>query len=295
MIDKVNFTIKAGRGGSGSVAFFPSSGGPCGGSGGRGGDVYVKGCSNMYDLSQYTSINELVAQSGFPGGYNNTHGKSGKNLIIRLPIGTKCSYNDESIWIVDELEHLLCTGTLGGSGNKNFVSSVCQAPRSRGKVEIPEPLNISLEYFLNIDIAVVGSPNSGTSTIFNHLSQLQDGIDSYLYTTKKPRLGIYQKLTIADIPSIGFKRSYLHHVHHAKIVFIVIDDINHIQNIQAIEELCQGQLYIVINKSDKYKNKIIRYIRNSVKLLNMKVIINSSKYTSGISYIKTAINKININ
>lgn len=242
--DTIRIKVFAGKGGNGVVTWrrekYIAKGGPTGGSGGKGGDIVIKGDENVSSLDWYRNNRILKAESGHQGGSNQKIGRQGKNLIIKVPPGTliKNATTNELICDITENNqtHLLLEGGRGGRGNATFKTSVKQAPNYCTPGKEGEELNLELELKIIADIGLVGFPNAGKSTLINSLTTAKAKCDAYPFTTLNPNIGFietpdYLRYYLADIPGIiegasknkglGFK--FLKHIERTKILFYILD------------------------------------------------------------------------
>ncbi|MCH9612721.1 MAG: GTPase Obg [Chlamydiia bacterium] len=242
--DQVTFECSAGKGGNGVVAWrrekFIRKGGPCGGNGGRGGSVVIKGSNNIYCLDKYRHRKLMKAQHGGDGGINNRQGRQGDDLVVIVPCGTqlKDPETDEVIMdiVSDGQTFDLCVGGKGGKGNTFFKSSTNQAPTKCTMGKPGQSCKIKLELKLIADVGFVGMPNAGKSTLLSRLTARQVKIADYPFTTLKPNLSYIQfddfsRIYIADIPGIikdahkdrGLGLEFLRHIERSKVLVYVID------------------------------------------------------------------------
>lgn len=205
VVDEVKITIKAGDGGQGKIHFAPMKGGPDGGNGGRGGDVYIVGTSDLTALNRYSGKPKLSAGIGEPGGDNKKTGRGGADLVLTMPVGTTVTdtKTGEHHTISNEYARTkIANGGHGGKGNFEFRSAVLRAPR----IAEPGTPGQTRELFLNLqffaDIGIIGLPNAGKSSLLNALTKAQAKIAAYPFTTLEPNLGVYHRTILADIPGI---------------------------------------------------------------------------------------------
>ncbi len=245
-IDSAKIWIKAGDGGDGCVAFrrekFVPKGGPSGGDGGRGADIIFVARKNIYTLIDFHYRQHFKAESGANGQGNNREGRSGKDLIIPVPVGTiiKEWKNGREILLADltaENENFIAAkGGKGGKGNTHFKSSTNQTPRKATKGEKGEEKYIELEMKLLADVGIVGLPNSGKSTLVSKVTAAKPKIADYPFTTLVPTLGVVnlgdlRSFVIADIPGIiekasegrGLGYQFLKHIERTKILIHLVD------------------------------------------------------------------------
>jgi GTP-binding protein len=242
--DTIKIHVRAGDGGPGCVSFYREKyipkGGPDGGDGGKGGDVYMEASPGHYNLSHLFKDRVYSAGKGKPGKGKNRHGMDGQDLIIRIPPGTEI-IDGESGEVVSDLigegdRFLAARGGIGGKGNAFFKSSTNQAPRYAQPGIEGEDKFIVLNLKLIADVGLVGLPNAGKSTLLSRLTNARPKIADYPFTTLIPNLGVVQRedgtsYTIADIPGIiegahrglGLGLSFLMHIERVRVILFLID------------------------------------------------------------------------
>ena len=230
-VDEITLHLKAGRGGDGVVRWRHEKGiekgGPWGGNGGRGGDVYAVGVRDIGILAAYKNNKAFEASSGEPGGKALKQGPSGKDFDLKLPVGSKVK-NLESgheLEIMEEGERvLLLKGGRGGLGNDHFKSSTNQNPFQWTPGEPGEEADFEIELLLIVDIGLVGLPNAGKSSMLNALTAAHSKVGDFPFTTVEPALGSLYGLVIADIPGLiegaasgrGLGLKFLRHIERTK-------------------------------------------------------------------------------
>ncbi|MFQ5498736.1 MAG: GTPase ObgE [Candidatus Zixiibacteriota bacterium] len=243
-IDYVEIEVAAGNGGHGCISFhtekFVPKGGPDGGDGGRGGDVVALADPNLTTLLDYRYRRAYKATNGRPGGSGLKTGKSGKEIVLRFPVGTIFRDRDSGEIIVDldkpDQRVLLARGGRGGHGNDYYKSPTNQAPRKAQDGREGESRSLSLELKLLADVGLVGLPNAGKSTILATFSAARPKIADYPFTTLKPNLGIvklreFKSCVMADIPGLiegasqgkGLGHQFLRHIQRTRLLVYVID------------------------------------------------------------------------
>jgi GTP-binding protein len=243
-VDEAKIYIKAGDGGSGCLSFrrekYIPKGGPDGGDGGKGGDVYFEVVENLDTLLDFAGKHHWTTQNGRPGEGNNRHGANGEDLVIKVPQGTLIYDTDLDLLLRDMdtvgLKVCVCRGGKGGKGNKAFASATNQAPRNTTQGKGGQERNIRLELKLIADVGLVGLPNAGKSTLISRCSAARPKIADYPFTTLEPVLGIielsdYRRFVMADIPGLiegahagaGLGHEFLRHIERTTVLAHIID------------------------------------------------------------------------
>jgi len=242
-LDRVVVRVEAGTGGSGATSFrrekFVPMGGPDGGDGGRGGDVIVRGDSNLSTLLDYTYKDQWVAERGQHGMGANKTGKSGADAVLPVPVGTVIRDADSGEWLGEVIENgselVVARAGRGGRGNAYFVSATHQSPREWQPGEAGQKRTLELELKLIADVGLVGEPNAGKSTLLSVISAARPKIAEYPFTTLVPNLGVVQlsgprTFVVADIPGIiegahegkGLGLRFLRHIERTRILAFLI-------------------------------------------------------------------------
>ena len=214
-IDIANIKVKAGKGGDGAVAWrrekFEPAGGPAGGDGGRGGDIILKTDTGIHTLLDFRYKREYKAENGENGMSKLKFGAQGKDIVLKVPVGTLVKDRDSGGVIVDlnkkDMEYVIAKGGRGGKGNAKFKNSTRQAPTFAEAGTRGEEKEITLELKLLADVGLVGFPNVGKSTLLSVVSNARPKIANYHFTTLKPNLGLVnlgpeESFVIADIPGL---------------------------------------------------------------------------------------------
>lgn len=243
-VDEAKIRVKAGDGGNGCVSFrrekYAPKGGPDGGEGGKGGDVFFVTDPNLDTLLDFTGKHNWQAQDGKPGQGSNKTGANGKDLIIRVPPGTLVYDADLDLLLKDldeaGMKVCICLAGRGGKGNKSFATSVHQAPKYAEPGEPGQERNLRLELKLIADVGLVGMPNAGKSTLISRCSAARPKIAPYPFTTLEPVLGIVQlsgerRLVMADLPGLiegahkgaGLGFEFLRHIERTRIIVHILD------------------------------------------------------------------------
>jgi len=242
-LDQAKIYIKAGKGGSGSASFrrekFIEYGGPDGGDGGNGGSIIVESDRNLNTLIDFRYAQHFKAQHGKSGSKRNKTGANGKDLILKVPVGTQIYEEDNNTLIYDftknKEKYLVATGGKGGLGNVRFKSSTNRAPKKKTNGKIGEEFWVWLQLKVIADIGIIGKPNAGKSSLLAALTRAKPKIANYPFTTINPNLGVAyydgKEVTLADIPGlvegahkgIGLGDKFLRHIERCKVLLHLID------------------------------------------------------------------------
>jgi len=295
LIDDVKISVTAGHGGKGTVAFNKTkmNRGPTGGSGGRGGSVFIKGISDLSALGKFRFKKELSAENGRDGLAQLHDGHNGKDLILSLPLGTVVhklnTGEDVEVTKIGQLE-LVARGGKGGKGNYLFRSSTNTTPREFEEGEIGESFDLHLELKLIADVGFVGLPNVGKTSLLNELTNARSKVANYPFTTLEPNLGVYYDLILADIPGLiegaskgkGLGIKFLRHVERTKILFhfIAADSADPVLDYKTVRGeleaynklLLEKPEYLFISKSDTVPQDAVAGIIDKLEKLNQNVI-----------------------
>ncbi len=244
MVDLVKITVKAGKGGNGYVSFrrekYVAAGGPDGGDGGKGGDVYFVVDSDVNTLADFRYKKKFVAGDGEKGDGGNRYGKSGASLYIKVPAGTIVRDMATGRTMADLTEigekFLIAKGGRGGRGNAKFATATRQVPKFAEEGEEGESFELMLELKLLADVGLVGFPNVGKSTILSIMTAAKPKIGNYQFTTLVPNLGVVKldngaDFVLADIPGLiegahigaGLGHEFLRHIERTKLIVHVVD------------------------------------------------------------------------
>tara|TARA_B100000700_G_scaffold246371_1_gene275259 strand:+ start:830 stop:1813 length:984 start_codon:yes stop_codon:yes gene_type:complete len=318
-LDQAKIYIKAGDGGAGSASFrrekFIEFGGPDGGDGGRGGSVVFVANKNLNTLIDFRFQQHFKAERGEDGKGKKRTGKSGKDLILKVPVGTQIFEEDNNTLIEDliksEQKITIANGGKGGLGNVRFKSSTNRAPRKKTNGDKGENFWIWLQLKVIADIGIIGMPNSGKSSLLSVLTSARPKIANYPFTTINPNLGVVsydnKEITLADIPGIiegahegiGLGDKFLRHTERCKSILHLIDITNEnlLENYSKVRKelfkygnkLVKKKEIIVFNKIDMMdKNEINKKIDIFKRRIKKEIhIISALKHTGIKNFKKT--------
>ncbi len=321
-IDKARISVRAGDGGNGAVSFhrekYVAAGGPDGGDGGKGGNIVFAADNNLNTLIDFKYKKNYVAQSGAPGATKRCTGKSGDDLVLRLPKGTVVKDAATGRVIADisgDEPVVIARGGRGGWGNSHFATPTRQIPRF-AKAGIPgEALDLVLELKLLADVGLVGFPNVGKSTLISIVSNAKPEIANYHFTTLVPVLGVVRisegnSFVMADIPGliegasegVGLGHDFLRHVDRCRLIVHIVDvsgfegrdpkedyeKINYeLANFDA--ELAKRPQIVVANKCDLATEEQIASFRDYIAQKGYPLYAISAAMSTGIDELKYAI------
>ena len=306
-LDQAKINLKAGNGGSGSASFrrekYVEFGGPDGGDGGDGGSIIFEAERNLNTLIDFRYSQHFKADNGKSGSKKNKTGASGKDLILKVPVGTQIYEEDNNTLVYDfkrnNERYLVASGGKGGLGNVRFKSSINRAPRKKTSGKHGEEFWVWLQLKIIADVGIIGLPNAGKSSLLAALTRAKPKIANYPFTTINPNLGVAyydgKEVTLADIPGlvegahkgIGLGDKFLRHVERCKILLHLIDitEDKLIENYQKIRSelknydisLYKKKEIIFFNKSDlveknEIKEKILKFkkkIKQKFKIISI--------------------------
>ena len=286
-LDQAKIYIKAGNGGSGSASFrrekFIEYGGPYGGDGGDGGSIIFEAERNLNTLIDFRYAQHFRAENGYIGTKRKRTGAAGKDLTIKVPVGTQIYEEDNNTLIYDftknKERYLVATGGKHGLGNVRFKSSTNRAPTKKTNGKVGEEFWIWLQLKVIADVGIVGMPNAGKSSLLAAITRARPKIASYPFTTLDPNLGVSyyddKEVTLADIPGIiegahegvGLGDKFLRHIERCKMLLHLIDlseeklEENYLNVRNELSKydkiLSKKKEIIVFNKSDLLEKKEI--------------------------------------
>jgi len=324
-VDNVEIAVRAGNGGSGLASFrrekYLPFGGPDGGDGGRGGNVFIIAKRDVVDLGLFRHKAVFKAANGKPGGKQKRHGSDAADLAIEVPVGTTIysKSEGEEVRIADLQKNdqsiIVARGGKGGLGNVHFATATNQAPKTAQPGENGEKVNLVLRFKITADVYIIGHPNSGKSSLLAALSQARPEIAEYPFTTREPILGVVEqnlkRYTWAELPGLirdahngkGLGNSFLSHAEKAKVIIYLVDGQN-IDIEQALQDLADEvavygsalslkKCVIAVNKIDTpdLKEGIMSDLEKLHKF-GMPVFTISVKESYGLQELVLAVHKL---
>jgi len=324
-VDEAVIDLRSGNGGAGSVHFmrqkYMPRMGPDGGNGGRGGHIYFEATENLQSLLDFKFKKKYHAENGLPGGGADKDGRGGEDLVIQVPVGTMIKDAEEGTLLADLVEPgvktLFLEGGRGGLGNMNFATARRQAPDYAQPGEPGIARKVKLELKLLADVALLGFPNAGKSTLISVCSAAKPKIANYPFTTLVPHLGVVRgkqlDFTMADIPGIledahrgkGLGTRFLKHCERCRLLVMILDaDLysgrSFLQEYQVLlqelksfsPELAETPFLLAINKMDAFKDLLEeKEIGNFKTFYSEKIYYISAATKEGVSDLLLAIEK----
>tara|TARA_B100001029_G_scaffold125900_1_gene105041 strand:+ start:545 stop:1528 length:984 start_codon:yes stop_codon:yes gene_type:complete len=299
-LDQAKVYIKAGNGGSGSASFrrekYIEFGGPDGGDGGNGGSIIVEAERNLNTLIDFRYTQHFKAESGKSGSKKNKTGGSGKDLILKVPVGTQIYEDDNNTLIYDLTKNkekfVVATGGKGGLGNTRFKSSTNRAPRKKTDGKKGEEFWIWLQLKVIADVGIIGLPNAGKSSFLSKCTRARPKIANYPFTTINPNLGVlsmnHKEIILADIPGliegshkgVGLGDKFLRHIERCKTLIHLID--------VSEKDILSNYL--------KIRNELFKYDKNILKkkeiiIFNKLDLVDMSKINEKLRKFKDKVKK----
>ena len=299
-LDQAKIYIKAGNGGSGSSSFrrekYVEFGGPDGGDGGNGGSIILESERNLNTLVDFRYRQHFKAENGKSGSKKNKTGGSGKNLTLKVPIGTQVYEEDNNTLIYDltkdKEKFVVATGGEGGLGNTRFKSSTNRAPRKKTGGKQGEEFCIWLQLKVIADAGIIGLPNAGKSSLLSKCTRAKPKIANYPFTTINPNLGVlsinHKEIVLADIPGliegshkgVGLGDKFLRHIERCKVLIHLID---------VSEKDIIGNYLKIRNELSKYDKKILK--KTEIIVFNKSDLINMNSIDEKLKKFKKKIKK----
>ncbi len=291
-VDQLTIWAKAGDGGNGIVSWFRfkyvAKGGPAGGDGGNGGDVYFRAIRDLSKLSDYSGNPQFTAQNGGHGRRTSKHGADGEDMFIDIPIGSVVENKDtgEKFQLLQEGEtRLVLRAGKGGYGNEHFKSSKNVAPEEQTDGDQGESAHFSIVLEMLVDLGFIGLPSAGKSSLVNALTNSQAKVAEYHFTTLEPHLGSLQGFIFADIPGLikgasegkGLGHKFLRHIKRTKALahLVSLESETPTEDYEVIRgelgayspELLEKDEIIILSKTDMVE---VEHVENMKKLFEEK-------------------------
>ena len=299
-LDQAKIYIKAGDGGAGSASFrrekYIEFGGPDGGDGGNGGSIILESEGNLNTLIDFRYRQHFKAETGKSGSKKNKTGAGGKDLILKVPVGTQIYEEDNNTLIYDLTKNkerfVVATGGKGGLGNTRFKSSTNRTPRKKTGGKKGEEFWIWLQLKVIADVGIIGLPNAGKSSFLSKCTKAKPKIANYPFTTINPNLGVlninHKEIVLADIPGliegshkgIGLGDRFLRHIERCKTLIHLID---------ISEKDILGNYLKIKNELSKYDKKILK--KTEIIIFNKLDLIDMDSITEKLENFRKKIKK----
>ena len=299
-LDQAKIYIKAGDGGAGSASFrrekYIEFGGPDGGDGGNGGSIILESEGNLNTLIDFRYRQHFKAETGKSGSKKNKTGAGGKDLILKVPVGTQIYEEDNNTLIYDLTKNkerfVVATGGKGGLGNTRFKSSTNRTPRKKTSGKKGEEFWIWLQLKVIADVGIIGLPNAGKSSFLSKCTKAKPKIANYPFTTINPNLGVlninHKEIVLADIPGliegshkgIGLGDKFLRHIERCKTLIHLID---------ISEKDILGNYLKIKSELSKYDKKILK--KTEIIIFNKLDLIDMDSITEKLENFRKKIKK----
>ena len=299
-LDQAKIYIKAGDGGAGSASFrrekYIEFGGPDGGDGGNGGSIILESEGNLNTLIDFRYRQHFKAETGKSGSKKNKTGAGGKDLILKVPVGTQIYEEDNNTLIYDLTKNkerfVVATGGKGGLGNTRFKSSTNRTPRKKTGGKKGEEFWIWLQLKVIADVGIIGLPNAGKSSFLSRCTKAKPKIANYPFTTINPNLGVlninHKEIVLADIPGliegshkgIGLGDKFLRHIERCKTLIHLID---------ISEKDILGNYLKIKSELSKYDKKILK--KTEIIIFNKLDLIDMDSITEKLENFRKKIKK----
>jgi len=299
-LDQAKIYIKAGDGGAGSASFrrekYIEFGGPDGGDGGNGGSIILESEGNLNTLIDFRYRQHFKAETGKSGSKKNKTGAGGKDLILKVPVGTQIYEEDNNTLIYDLTKNkerfVVATGGKGGLGNTRFKSSTNRTPRKKTDGKKGEEFWIWLQLKVIADVGIIGLPNAGKSSFLSKCTKAKPKIANYPFTTINPNLGVlninHKEIVLADIPGliegshkgIGLGDKFLRHIERCKTLIHLID---------ISEKDILGNYLKIKSELSKYDKKILK--KTEIIIFNKLDLIDMDSITKKLENFRKKIKK----
>lgn len=310
-VDEITIYAKAGNGGDGVVRWrqekFRPKGGPAGGNGGRGGDVYVRAVRNLNQLAKYTGVKEFKAKDGEAGRAMSQFGKGSQDIYIDVPIGSivRDVERDRVYELLEEgQEEKILKGGRGGLGNEYFKSSTNRSPQQATQGGKGEDGQFHIELSLVVDVGLIGMPNAGKSSLLNAFTNATSEVGAYEFTTLVPHLGALYEYTLVDIPGVikgaaagkGLGHRFLRHIEKTKMLLHLVS-LEHTDPVAAYQtvrnelstyknELTDKPEWIILTKKDLISSPDLERVLKSIDNNENRVFVISTNTGEGVKELR---------
>ena len=313
-VDQITLYAKAGKGGDGVERWrhekFVPNAGPAGGDGGNGGDIYVEAVRDLGLLAKYTGSPVFEAENGVDGQSGSKHGKSAKDTIIKVPVGsivTDLKRNRTYEFFTEGVKERVFKGGQGGLGNEHFKSSTNRTPKETTKGKLGEDGDLKIELTLVVDVGLIGQPNAGKSTLLNTFTNAKSAVGAYPFTTLQPHLGDLFGFVIADIPGLiegassgkGLGHTFLRHVTRTKMLLHLVSlehedpikEYHTILNELSVyhKDLIEKEEWIIFTKKDLANKEQLDTIQSFIDTTKKRVFVISAETGEGIDNLQKAL------
>jgi GTPase len=315
-VDELEIFAKAGDGGKGVVrwlrAKFVPKGGPAGGNGGRGGDVYVRAIRDLNILAKYTGAKKFISANGEDGQGKSRFGKGSNDLYIDVPVGSIITdVERERVYELFEegQTELILKGGAGGLGNEAFKSSTNRSPQEATEGKKGEEGVFKIELSLVVDVGLIGMPNAGKSTLLNAFTNATSPVGAYAFTTIEPHLGALYQYTIADIPGLiegasegkGLGHKFLRHITRTKMLLhlVSLENEDPVSAYTTVKNelskfdktLLEKEEWIILTKKDLVEQAIIDAVLKDIDKNENRVFVISAETDEGVKELRDALVK----
>jgi GTP-binding protein len=295
-VDQITIFAKAGNGGDGVERWrhekFVAMAGPSGGDGGNGGDIYVEAVRDLGLLAKYTGDPVFEADNGEAGLEKSQHGHRGKDLIIKVPVGsvvTDVKRNRVYEFFAEGVKEKIFKGGQGGLGNEHFKTSTNRSPKETTKGKLGEEGDLKVELSLVVDVGLIGMPNAGKSTLLNTFTNAKSAVGAYPFTTLQPHLGDLFGFVIADIPGLiegasegkGLGHTFLRHVTRTKMLL-------HLVSLEHEDPI--SEYYTILKELSSYDKSLVN--KEQWIIFTKKDLVNQDKIDSLKSFIDSTDNRV---
>ena len=313
-VDQLEIYVKAGDGGDGVERWrhekFRPLAGPSGGDGGNGGDVYVEAVRDLNLLAKYTGNPEFIADRGEDGRKDSEFGRSAKDLIIKVPVGSIVTDQTRGqtyeLFTAGQRERVL-SGGRGGRGNEHFKSATNRTPTEHTPGQVGEDGQFLIEVTLVVDVGFIGLPNAGKSTLLNTFTNARSRVGAYPFTTLQPHLGDLFGFTLADIPGLiegassgkGLGHTFLRHVTRTKMLLHLVslessDPMGDYYTIRKElsnygKSLVDKEEWIIFTKKDLVNKEDLTVIQEQIDKLENRVFVISAESGENVKELQDAL------